>query len=69
MAIIIWERPRPKPPLLERFGKTFREAQKEILEQPLPERWLEQPLPERWEELVKQLDEQAGCERERGSGH
>jgi hypothetical protein len=48
---------RGRPPLLERFGKTLREAIKR------------EPLPERWTELLKRLNrEERDRERERKEG-
>jgi len=48
---------RGRPPLLERFGKTLREAIQSA------------PLPERWTELLKRLNrEEQERERERKEG-
>jgi len=58
MVIVVWPRPRTKPPLLERFGKTIRDAKKEILDQ---------PLPQRWDELIKRLDAVEARQRERSA--
>ena len=55
MAISIWERHRRKSPLVERFGKTLREANKDTVQRPLPERWVE---------LIKRLNEEEARRRE-----
>ena len=55
MAISIWERHRRKSPLVERFGKTLREANKDTVQRPLPERWVQ---------LIKRLNEEGRREED-----
>ncbi len=58
MAITVWQRSRPKPPLLERFGKTIRDAQKDLVKE---------PIPKGWGELIKRLGDGQDHERDRSS--